>query len=525
MPKVSVIVPVYNPGADIDDLIASLLGQTLPPEELELIFVDDGSSDGTPERLDALAKEHRHVRVQHIPNSGWPGKPRNIGLDMATADFVFFADNDDRLERDALERLHATAVQDRADVVIGKVVGHGKAVSVRLFERNLHGVAFDSDVFLKLLTPHKLFRRRLLDEHGLRFPEGKRRLEDHPFVLGAYFAAERISVLADHPIYHWVRREGGANASSGRFDAEGYFNNVREVLDLVEARTEPGPWRDQLLTHWYRGKMLNRVGGPAWLRNPPDRREDLFEAVRALALERFGEDVHGRLPFNLRVRSKLLRAGNLDGLGRLSRFERRLRAVVHVRGIEEAGTHLVIRMESWLGGSLTHLRFERRDDRLYWAPPNHALAEDVAEPDREVTGELRRSTVDVLLHNLDDGSEYRLPARTRVRMKEGREGRLRPTLLTVVPIAPTAAAAGGPLPPGRWRVRATVEVVGFRHAVSIQHEDEPLVVTTYPPGRIVVGHEPPPPPRLAAQIYRRLPPTIMDGLRRTRARAAAAGRR
>ena len=98
-PKVSAIVPVYNPGPDIDELLESLLGQTLPAGELELIFVDDGSTDGTPARLDELAARHEHVRVQHIPNSGWPGKPRNLGIDMATGDYVFFADNDDWLER------------------------------------------------------------------------------------------------------------------------------------------------------------------------------------------------------------------------------------------------------------------------------------------------------------------------------------------------------------------------------------------------------------------------------------------
>ena len=183
MTKVSVIVPVYNPGSDIDELLESLLGQTMPAGELELIFVDDGSTDATPARLDELAAAHRHVRVQHIPNSGWPGKPRNLGIDMAQGEYVFFADNDDWLEADAIERLHATAVQDRADIVIGKVVGHGKPVPLRIFEANRHAIGFDSDLLLGLLTPAKLFRRRLLDERGLRFPEGRRRLEDHVFVV------------------------------------------------------------------------------------------------------------------------------------------------------------------------------------------------------------------------------------------------------------------------------------------------------------------------------------------------------
>src|SRR5215213_4069019 len=154
VPNVSVIVPVYNPGSHIDDCIDSLLGQTLPAGELELIFVDDGSTDATPARLDALAARHAHVRVEHIPNSGWPGKPRNLGLDMATGEYVFFVDNDDWLERDALERLYTTAEQDRADIVIGKVVGHGKRVPRVLFASNRHGEPFDDPVLLRLLTPH-----------------------------------------------------------------------------------------------------------------------------------------------------------------------------------------------------------------------------------------------------------------------------------------------------------------------------------------------------------------------------------
>jgi glycosyltransferase involved in cell wall biosynthesis len=522
MPKVSVIVPVYNPGPHIDDLLDSLLGQTLPPEELELIFVDDGSTDATPARLDALAERHRHVQVRHIPNSGWPGKPRNVGIDTASGDFVYFIDNDDWIERDALERLHETAVQDRADIVIGKVVGHGKGVPLAIFEANRHAIGFEPGL-LALLTPHKLFRRRMLDERGIRFPEGKRRLEDHPFVLSAYFAAERISVLADRPVYHWMRREEQDNASYQRFDAAGYYDNVREVLDLVESHTQPGELRDTLMLHWYRGKMLGRVGGRDWLWRDPEFRRELYDAIRPLALERFGEDVHARLAFNLRLRSKLLRRGDFDALGRLSRFERRLEPVVRIRGIERGGTHLVLRLESWFGAEKTKLRFERKGERTFWLPPTEQLQHDAPEHDREVTGELRRSRADVFLRNVDDGAEYVLPARTHARLTVQESGRVRPKLQTVVRIAPTAAAAGGPLPPGRWEVHITLTVAGFQRTVPVLRRGEPLVLTTYAPGRIVVGDTPPPPPRAAARAYRRLPWPVVGTLRRARAVAARRG--
>jgi hypothetical protein len=216
-----------------------------------------------------------------------------------------------------------------------------------------------------------------------------------------------------------------------------------------------------------------------------------------------------------------MRAGEFEALQRLARYERRLQPIARVRRTERAGTHLVLRLDAWLGGPKTSLRFERTGDRTFWAPPE-PLREDVAEAEREVTGELRRSSVEVTIRNLDDGSEYALPARTRVTLPIGAEGRIRPRLHVSVPIAPTAAAAGGPLPAGRWEVRAAVTVAGFMGWTTVERGGEPLVVTTYPPGRIVVGDVAPPPPPLAMRVYRRLPPAVMHGVRRTRARAAAA---
>jgi poly(ribitol-phosphate) beta-N-acetylglucosaminyltransferase len=525
MTRVSVIVPVYNPGSDIDDCIRSLLNQTLPRSEYEAIFVDDGSTDGTGARLDALAAEHPHVRVEHIPNSGWPGRPRNVGLDMARGDYVYFVDNDDWIEADALERMHKMAVEDDADVLIGKVVGHGHPVPRAMFARNLHGVRFDSLKLVRLLTPHKLFRRAFVEQHGLRFPEGKRRLEDHPFVLSAYLAGARISVLADRPCYHWVKREESTTASTGGFEAKPYYDNVREVLDLIEAGTEAGPWQDELLTNWYLGKMLKRVGGRSFLWRDEQWRQELFEAVRELALERYGEDVHDRLPFALRMRSRVLRAGDLDTLGRLSRYERRMQPIVRIRGIEHGSTHLVLRLESWLGTPDARLRFERRGDRTLWIPPTQRLDEAVPEDWRDATGELRRSTAEVFLHNVRDESEYTLPARTRVRLKPDDAGRIRPRLHSTVPIAPTAAAAGGPLPPGQWEVRVAITIAGFSRITPVMRRGEPLVVTTFAPGRIVVGSQAPPPPSLPSRVYRRLPGPLTQTVRRTRARAAAAARR
>ena len=143
MLKVSVIVPVYNPGNNIDDCIESLLGQSLDPAEYEIVFVDDGSTDETPARLDELSAQHPNVRVEHIPNSGWPGRPRNLGMDMARGEYVYFVDNDDWLGKGALNRLYNRAQRDEADIVIGKVVGEGKFVARSVFKRDRKDVTLE----------------------------------------------------------------------------------------------------------------------------------------------------------------------------------------------------------------------------------------------------------------------------------------------------------------------------------------------------------------------------------------------
>ena len=464
--KVSVVVPVYNPGEHIEPCIESLLSQTLPNDEYEAIFVDDGSTDATPARLDRLAAEHENVRVEHIPNSGWPGKPRNVGTDMAKGEFVLYVDNDDWIEPDALERLYDTAIRDEADIVVGKVVGHGKFVARDLFKKNRSGETLESyHALLTMLTPHKLFRRSMLADNGIRFPEGRRRLEDHVFTVHAYFHAKRISVIADHPIYHWVRYEDG-NVSYEAFDPVGYYANVREVLDLVVEHTEPGPFRERLLSHWYRGKMLNRVGGPSFMKREPQYRRELHAEIQKLAHERFDDGVHAWLAPSRRVRSHLLREGSLESLEKLSELEADLRADVTVTygRWKDDGTFIIPFEARLVERNDRPLRFERRgDDRVFWVPPD--LPDELPDRVLEVTDDVFGSRARLIVRSRKDKREYIIPSRNKVKLEPTGDGYLTPVMRGTSKIEPDSGGGGSPLPPGRWFVLAGVNVTGF-HAVG-----------------------------------------------------------
>ena len=484
--KVSVIVPVYNPGEHIDDLIASLLGQSLPASEYEAIFVDDGSTDGTGERLDALAADHEHVRVEHIPNSGWPSRPRNVGLDLARGEYVLFADNDDWLGREALERLYERAVADDADVVIGKVVGHRKSVPRVLFAKNRANVPLDWGPLWGLLSPHKLFRRALLDEHGIRFPEDGRRLEDHAFVVPAYFKARSISVLSDYPVYHWVLRDQDVNASTRAFAVPEYFASVERVLDVVVAHTEPGRFRDWLLAHWYRGKLLGRVGGTRFLERDPAVRQEIYERVRALAQARFPPSSDEFLPLNFKVRAQLLRSGRLDGLMELARVESTLRVEGVVQDVRPDDGAVVIEAESRMLSDDGPLLFARQGDTVVWRAPERLEPFLSAPVDAEDATE--KSSARMLLRSVNERSEYVLPAKTTPELRPSDEhpDALELVFRTTTRVDPARAAVGKPLPVGGWHVRVDCRVGGFRAANTLWRKARwgPLTLAVRPGGAI-----------------------------------------
>lgn len=346
--KVSVVVAVHNPGDAIQACVRSVLAQSMPAASYEALFVDDGSTDGTGELLDELAAAHPQLTVIHTTASGGPGRPRNVGIERARGEYIYFLDHDDWLAPEALERMYAMAVRNDADIVIGKLVGHGRGIPVPLFRESRDRADILDDHLLTLLTPHKLFRAELIA--GLRFPEGKVWLEDHRFVVPAYFRAKVISVLADYACCHWLKRETGRNLSARGFAPYDYYRMLREVLDLVDEHTEPGPERDRMYASWYRGKVLNQLDRGRPVLGMPLRpvQYQTYRAARKLCLERIPESVDDWLPARLRTRSRLLRTGSWLKLMRQLRVERVLGCEVWLDRVEWDGDELVVEVSGRL---------------------------------------------------------------------------------------------------------------------------------------------------------------------------------
>ncbi len=459
--RVSVIVPVYNPGRYLEPLIRSLAAQTLPQHEFETIFVDDGSTDETPSRLDRLADEHDNVTVLHGPNSGWPGRPRNLGIARARGRYVFFADQDDWFGLEALQRMTDYADAHGSDILIGRYAGHRRSVAKHLFVGSLARATLVDTPLMDSLTPHKMFRRSFLDEHGLRFPEGRRRLEDHVFVTAAYFLATTVSILADYHCYFHIRRDDDGNAAFQRIDPVGYYANVREVVDVVLAHTQPGPLRDDALRRSLRSEVLGRLDGRTFLDQDADYRRLLFDQARAVAVEAMPLGVDDGLPAALRVRARLLRAGRLDALA--AYVEQELQLGVDLQLLELAwaddGT-LTLEAEGLLVNRADGKpwAYRRDGDRLVMVPPaaqGGELGDTTDCTDAPQSGEL-----ELVLRHREDSEEWLVPATTHVTVRE-QDGRAWLVYRLSARIDPLTLGAGGPLSDGIWDVYGKISQTGW----------------------------------------------------------------
>ena len=309
-PVVSVIVPVYNVKPYLRECLDSVLTQSIGLDRLELIAVDDGSTDGSAEILDFYAGRHPNLHVFHEPNSGGPGRPRNVGLNHAIGKFVFFLDSDDYLGQQALERLVDMAERNNSDVVLGKMVGvSGRRVHGHAFRRTLNRATL-ADVYT--LNVLKLFRRALIEQRAVRFDETVSGGEDGPFAAELLLSAKVVSVVANYRCYYCRNRPGSQMKRRKTEDPADYAIRMSQRAQLVAEHRPPGLERDRLMARHIRDML--RWFNPRWLSMMPEDRRRVFEVGRRLLDQWSNARIEAMLSPYHALRSYCLRHGLLAAM-------------------------------------------------------------------------------------------------------------------------------------------------------------------------------------------------------------------
>ena len=229
-PKISVIVPVYNVEAYVGECIDSILKQTY--ENLEIILVDDGSTDSSGRICDEYAKKDSRVKVYHKENGGL-SDARNYGIEKSSGDFLSFIDGDDWIDKDMYSKMIETSIKDNSDIVVCGITKDyvGRSVDSHSIDECISGYDALKRMFYGKNLNHsacdKIYKKRVFD--NVRFPKGEI-YEDLRTTYKSVINANTVSTIKNC-FYHYRMREG--SISKGKFK-ESRFEVLPALKSVME---------------------------------------------------------------------------------------------------------------------------------------------------------------------------------------------------------------------------------------------------------------------------------------------------
>lgn len=235
--KISAIIAIYNVEEYIVEALDSLLEQEVENIDLEVLVVDDGSTDGTPKILKEYTSKYDNVKVINVDRVGL-GKARNVAIDASTGDYLIFMDGDDIIYPNAYYALLESALKNDADIVVGNVSRFDSTrdfflsgLHKKIFSDDLEGthILENKQLMYDTTAWNKLFKASFFKENNLRFLEGML-YEDIPCMMKAHLLSKQTNIILDY-VYKWRLRDNTKNRSitQNRHDKQNLLDRVKSV--------------------------------------------------------------------------------------------------------------------------------------------------------------------------------------------------------------------------------------------------------------------------------------------------------
>lgn len=238
---VSIIIPVYQVEKYLDDCLDSIVGQSYGA--LQVILIDDGSTDGSGKKCDDWAKADSRIEVHHQKNKGLAAA-RNAGLALARGKYVLFVDSDDRVDGTLVEKALNSIISTASDVVFynymllddrnGRLTEHKEYSDFPTVQEASPEKAL-GDLFAQRIQNYAwmhLVKKELYDRMGFQFPVG-RTMEDMATTFSVIGAASGISYL-NEPLYFYRIRGGSISNSWNQTLAKDASIALREMVEYTE---------------------------------------------------------------------------------------------------------------------------------------------------------------------------------------------------------------------------------------------------------------------------------------------------
>ncbi len=231
-PQLSIIVPVYNGEQYLARCLDSLVQQTYQP--IEILIMDDGSTDGTPALCDTYAERYPSIRVSHIPNGG-VGNARNLGMQQCSGEYVQFCDSDDWLEPDCCQTMMDAILAQNTDVAcFGWMTDDGQGKISDETENGFTGYGGQDEFFTAILSKagnlggkqwygnyiwNKIYRKeKLFDENGnlILFDTTVKVAEDGIWLV-EIGKQMKTAYFCKTPFYHYFANPGSVMRTKEKF--------------------------------------------------------------------------------------------------------------------------------------------------------------------------------------------------------------------------------------------------------------------------------------------------------------------
>ena len=245
MSKVSVIIPVYNTENFLRECLDSVINQTL--KDIEIICVDDGSTDDSLNILKEYAEKDNRIKVLTQKNKG-AGAARNLGLINASGEYLSFPDADDFFELDMLEKFYQKAKDENSDIVVcnfdyfnnntKEIIKNNEDVipiieNVSIFNRTV--LKDETLKWFKEFAWNKIFKKDFIDKNNIRFQEIKR-ANDLLFVKSSIALADKISTIDENFAHYRV----GLNTNLSTTNSKTPLEFTKALIELKKFLVEKG---------------------------------------------------------------------------------------------------------------------------------------------------------------------------------------------------------------------------------------------------------------------------------------------
>lgn len=277
MPKVSLIIPVYNVENYIEKCLKSVVNQTL--KDMEVIIVNDGSKDSSKQKIEKYLKKYPRIKYLEKENGGL-SDARNYGMQYATGEYIAFLDSDDYVEETMYEEMYNVAQKEAADMVECNFIWEYPDK-----KREDIGAVYNSKREMvekaRVVAWNKLIKRELLEKTGVKFPIGLR-YEDVEFFYKLVPYLEKVSFVKKCFV-HYIQR-GNSIANTQNIRTKEIFTVLQNVISYYRENGFYDEYKDELEFIYVRFLLCSSLKRMCKIQNKEERNLALDETWNNITL-------------------------------------------------------------------------------------------------------------------------------------------------------------------------------------------------------------------------------------------------